>query len=142
MLWGNNFFIIFIYRVKAHYNGCFEIIVVGFYGWIKYCYIVFKSIWENLAKVKWKIETYVLIFETLKKNYQHDKCSIQGGLCKAWYIKCHSPNYPQKFIIMNFFLLMELETKPTTLHHHTLKYHNTSNEKQSSKIFFFKIFKN
>jgi hypothetical protein len=32
---------------------------------------------------------------------------------------------PQKIIIMGFFLLMELETKPTIFYHCTLKYHNT-----------------
>ncbi len=40
-----------------------------------------------------------------------------------------SPNYSKKTIIMDFFLLVELEIKPTTFYHHTLKYHNTYNEK-------------
>jgi hypothetical protein len=57
-----------------------------------------------------KIETYILIFETQKKIYQKDKCSIQGGLYKGLYIQCHDPNYPQKNVIMDFFLLVELKT--------------------------------
>jgi hypothetical protein len=80
---------------------------------------------KNLAKVRWKIKTYILIFQTQKNNYQKDKCSIQGGLYKGWYIQFHNPNYPKNFIIMDFFLLVELETKPTTFYYHTLKYHNT-----------------
>jgi hypothetical protein len=32
---------------------------------------------------------------------------------------------PKKAIIMDFFLLEELKTKPITFYHHTLKYHNT-----------------
>jgi hypothetical protein len=51
---------------------------------------------KNLAKVKWKIETYTLIFQTQKENYQKDKCSIQSVLYKGWYIQCHNPNYPPK----------------------------------------------
>jgi hypothetical protein len=32
---------------------------------------------KNLAKVKWKIKTYILIFEPKKKlKYQKDECSI------------------------------------------------------------------
>jgi hypothetical protein len=51
---------------------------------------------------------------------------MQGELYKGWYIQCHSPNYPKKIVIMDFFfLLMELETKPIIFYLHTLKYHNT-----------------
>jgi hypothetical protein len=32
---------------------------------------------------------------------------------------------PKKTIIMEFFLLVELETKPIIFYRHTLKYHNT-----------------
>jgi hypothetical protein len=32
---------------------------------------------------------------------------------------------PEKPIIMDIFLLVELESKPTTFYYHTLKYHNT-----------------
>jgi len=39
-------------------------------------------------------------------------------------------------MIMNFSLLVELETKPTTFYHHTLKYHDTKDEKvRQEKIF-------
>jgi len=43
---------------------------------------------KNLTKVKWKIETYILIFQNQKTIYQKNKCSIQGGLYKGWYIQC------------------------------------------------------
>jgi len=36
-----------------------------------------------------------------------------------------SPNYSKKNYHYGVFLLVELETKPTTFYHHTLKYHNT-----------------
>jgi hypothetical protein len=36
---------------------------------------------------------------------------------------------PQKIIIMDFFLLVELETKLIIFYHHTMKYHNTQDEK-------------
>jgi len=36
---------------------------------------------------------------------------------------------PQKIIIMDFFLLVELETKPIKFYHHTMKFHNTQDEK-------------
>jgi hypothetical protein len=35
---------------------------------------------KKLAKVRWKIKTYILIFQTQKNIYQKDKCSIQGEL--------------------------------------------------------------
>jgi hypothetical protein len=79
---------------------------------------------KKLTKVKWNIEAYILIFQTQNKNYQKDKCSIQGELYKRWYIQCHNPNHPKKIIIVDFFLLAELETKPITFYHHTLKYRN------------------
>jgi hypothetical protein len=41
---------------------------------------------KNLAKVKRKFETYILIFQAQKRNNQKDKYSIQGGLYKGWYI--------------------------------------------------------
>jgi len=53
----------------------------------------------------------------------------QGGFYKEWYIQAHNPNYPKKIIIMDFFLLVELETKPIIFYHHTMKYHNTQDEK-------------
>ncbi len=31
----------------------------------------------NLAKMRWKIEIYILTFLTQRKNYQKNKCSIQ-----------------------------------------------------------------
>jgi hypothetical protein len=47
---------------------------------------------------------------------------------------------PKKTIIMDFFLLVELKTKPTTFyHHHTLKYHNTYDEKIKQEKVFQKI---
>jgi hypothetical protein len=55
------------------------------------------------------MKTYILIFRTQNFFYQKDK----------WYIQCHNPNHPKKTIIMNLFLLVELETKPTTFYHHT-----------------------
>jgi hypothetical protein len=50
-----------------------------------------------------------------------------------------SLNYSKKIIIMDFFLLMELETKPTTFYHNTLKYHNTWDEKIKQEKVFQKI---
>jgi hypothetical protein len=47
---------------------------------------LYSNIFEKLGKVRWKIKTYVLIFQNQTKDYQEDKCSIQGGLYKAWYI--------------------------------------------------------
>jgi hypothetical protein len=93
---------------------------------------------RNLAKVKWKIEIYILTFQTPKNNYQKDKCLIQGAFYKGWYIQCHNPNYPQKIIIMDLFLLVELETKFimfTTTHWSTitLKW-KIKQEKVSQKI--------
>jgi hypothetical protein len=41
---------------------------------------------KSLTKVRWKIKIYILVFQTQKKNYQKDKCSIEGGLYKEWYI--------------------------------------------------------
>jgi hypothetical protein len=84
---------------------------------------------RNLAKVRWKIETYILIFQTQffftkRINVQSKVDFIKDGTSNV-----PSLNYFKKNIIMDFFLLMELETKPTTFYHHTLKYHNTSNEK-------------
>jgi hypothetical protein len=79
---------------------------------------------KNLTKVRWKIKTYILIFKPKKINSQKDKCSIQNGLYKGWYIQCHNPNYPKKIMIMDFFLLVELKTKFIIFYHHTLKYQN------------------
>jgi hypothetical protein len=73
--------------------------------------------------MRWKIETYILIFQTLKHNYQKDKCSIQDEFYKRCTIHWHSPNYYQIIIILDFFLLMEMETKLTIFHYHTLKYY-------------------
>jgi hypothetical protein len=101
-----------------------EVTVVFFLEWVKYCYIVFKPIWKTWQKWDEKVKLTCYYFKP-KKNYQKDKCSIQGGLYKGWHIQCHNPNYPKKFIIMDFFLLVELETKPITFYHYTLKYHNT-----------------
>ncbi len=110
--------------VKAHYNGLFG----------SHCGILKKSessivalysnLFEKINKSEMNIEAYILIFQTQNKNYQKDKCSIQGELYKRWYIQCHNPNHPKKIIIVDFFLLVELETKPITFYHHTLKYHN------------------
>jgi hypothetical protein len=68
-----------------------------------------------------------------------NRTNVQGGLYIGWYIQCHNPNYPQKFIIMDFFLLVELEIKLITFYHHTLKYHNTSDEKIKQEKIFKKI---
>jgi hypothetical protein len=35
---------------------------------------------------------------------------------------CQNPNNPKTFIIMDFFLLKELDIKLITFYHHTLKY--------------------
>jgi hypothetical protein len=40
---------------------------------------------------------------------------------------------PQKNYHYGFFLLVELEIKPTTFYHHTLKYHNTRWKNQVKK---------
>jgi hypothetical protein len=34
--------------------------------------------------------------------YQKDKCSIQGGFSKGWYIQCHNLNYPNFFYHYEF----------------------------------------
>jgi hypothetical protein len=80
---------------------------------------------KNLTKVRWKIETYILIFQT--QNFFIKKINVQS---KVDFIKdgtsnVLSSNHSRKTIIMDFFLLMELETKLTTFYHNTLKYHNT-----------------
>jgi hypothetical protein len=67
--------------------------------------------------MSWKFETYILIFQTQKEIYQKNKISIQGGFYKGWYIQCHKPNCPKIFIIMDFFLLVVLETKPIIIYH-------------------------
>jgi hypothetical protein len=46
--------------------------------------ITIQIYFKNLAKMRSKIETYILIFQTQKKNYQKDKCSILGALHKGW----------------------------------------------------------
>jgi hypothetical protein len=64
------------------------------------------------------IALYSNLFEKLSKsemkNYQKDKCLIQGGFYKGCYIQCHNPNYPKKISLWTFFLLVELEIKPIT----------------------------
>ncbi len=42
-------------------------------------------------------------------------------------------------MIMDFVLLVELKTKPTTFYHHTLKYHKTKDEKIKQKKIFQKL---
>jgi len=83
--------------------------------------------------------THFNLFETQKQNYQKDKCSIQGGLYKGWYIQCPSFKVLHKIMIMDFVLLVELKTKPTTFYHHTLKYHKTKDEKIKQKKIFQKL---
>jgi hypothetical protein len=85
-----------------------------------------------------KIETYIL-FQTQKKDYQ--RINVQF---KVDFTKDSSYNVivqtTKKFIIIDFFLLIELETKPITFYQHTLKCHNTYDEKfkqeKVSQIFF------
>jgi len=79
---------------------------------------------KNLTKDKWKIETYILIFQT--QNFFTKRINVQS---KVDFINdgtsnVLSPNYSKKIIIMEFFFLMELETKLTTFYHNTLKYQN------------------
>jgi hypothetical protein len=64
---------------------------------------LYLNLFKRPGKSEIKIETYILIFQTQKTNYQKDKCSIQGGLYKGWYIQCHNPKYPKTFIIIDFF---------------------------------------
>jgi hypothetical protein len=91
---------------------------------------------RNLAKVKWKIETYILIFQT--QNVFTKRINVQSNVdfIKDGTSNVPSPNYFKIIIILEIFLLMDLETKPTTFYHHTLKCHNTSNEKiKQEKVF-------
>ncbi len=46
---------------------------------------------------------------------------------------------PQKYYHCGFFSFNELETKPVTFYHHTLKYHNTQDEKIKQEQIFEKI---
>jgi hypothetical protein len=80
---------------------------------------------KNLAKVRWKIETYIVIFQTQKNNTKKTNVQSKVDFTKDGTSNVPSPNYSKKIIIMDFFLLMEMETKLTTFYHHTLKYHNT-----------------
>ncbi len=106
---------------------------------VKYCCLVFKYIQKNLTKVKWKIKTYILLFQTQKKNYQKDKCLIQCGVYKGWYIQCHNPNHPKKTIIMDFFCQWNWKLNLqlfTTTHWSTITLKmKKSNKKKSLKKF-------
>jgi hypothetical protein len=64
-----------------------------------------------------------------KKNYQKDKCSIQGGFTKDGKSNVTIQTTPKKVSLWIFFLLMELEIKPISFYHHTMKYHNTQDKK-------------
>jgi len=75
--------------------------------------------------VRWKIETYILIFQTQKQITKRINVHSKVDFAKDGTSNVPSPNYFKKIIIMDFFLIVELETKPTTFYHHTLKYHNT-----------------
>jgi hypothetical protein len=73
--------------------------------------------------MKWKIETYILIFQTQKIFTKRINVEFKVEFAKDGTSKSQS-KLPQKIIIMDFFLLVELETKPITFYCHTLKYHN------------------
>ncbi len=73
----------------------------------------------------WKIEIYILIFQTQKKITKRTDVQSKVDFTKHGTSNVPNPNYFKKIIIMDFVLLVELETKPTTFYHHTLKYNNT-----------------
>jgi hypothetical protein len=64
-----------------------DVWMVVVFGWIVYFWIVYKSIWEIWQKWDAKLNLHYNLSNP-KKNYQKDKCSIQGGLYKGWYIQC------------------------------------------------------
>jgi hypothetical protein len=97
---------------------------------------MYSNLFEKLSKSEMKNWNLHSNLFKPKKKYQKHKCSIQGGLYKKWYIQCHGPNYQQKLIIMDFFILVELKTKLIIFYRHTLKYHNILNEKTKQEIFF------
>jgi hypothetical protein len=116
----------FLIRVKAQCNGYFWN-HSGSFLWMNQILLHCIQIYmRNLAKVRWKIETYILIFETPKKfskriNVQFKVDFAKDGTSNVILFQ----TTPKKNSLWIFLLLMELETKPTTLYHHTLKYHNT-----------------
>jgi hypothetical protein len=102
--------------------------------------VLYSNLLEKLGKSEMKNWNVHSNLSNPKNNYQKDKYSIQGGIYKGWYIQCPSPNYPKKIIIIDFFLLMELETKLfffTTTHWSTI----TLNMKKSTKKNSLKNFK-
>jgi len=75
----------------------------GSFFWVSQVLLHCMQIYlKNLAKMRWKIETYILTFQTQKK-LQKDKCSIQGGLYKGHYIQYPQFNLFQKNHHYGFF---------------------------------------
>jgi len=100
---------------------------------------LYSNIFEKLGKSEMKIKTSILIFQTPKKhskgiNVQSKVDFTKDGTSNV-IVQITQKNYHYGF----FFLLMELETNPITFYHHTLKYHNTSDEKIKQEKFYKKF---
>jgi hypothetical protein len=78
---------------------------------------------KNLAKVRWKIETYILIFQTQKTITKRINVQFKVDFTKNGTSNVTVQTTYKKLLIWIFFILMELETKLIIFYHHTLKYH-------------------
>jgi len=58
---------------------------------------------RNLAKMRWKIETYILIFQTPKKITKRINVQSKVHFTKDGTSNVPNPNYSKKTIIMDFF---------------------------------------
>jgi hypothetical protein len=76
---------------------------------------------ENITKVRWEIETYIIILPTLENFHKKYQYLAQGEFCDVGYIEV----IIQITVVMDFLLLVKFKNMPLTLDHHTLKHHNT-----------------
>jgi hypothetical protein len=72
-----------------------------------------------------KFETYILIFQTQKQFIKRINVQFTVDFTKDGTSNVTIQTTQKIYIIMDFFLLVELETKLIISYHHTLKYYNT-----------------
>jgi len=86
---------------------------------------LYANLFDKLGKSEMKNWNLHCNLSNPKNNTKKTNVQSKVDFTKDGTSNVPSPNYSKKIIIMDFFLLMEMETKLTTFYHHTLKYHNT-----------------
>jgi hypothetical protein len=74
--------------------------------------------------MRWKIETYILIFQTQKKITKRINVQFTVDFTKDCTSNVTIQIIHKKMFLWIFFLLVELKTNLIIIYHHTLKYHN------------------